>query len=182
MEVIHDKFLYRACQECVADAGKEDDTLVNNLYKYMYENYNIKSKAWNYDIIDMLIEEWSANAHVSYREIVSEDNILTMAILGEKRLLVGSSECSYLPTENAWYYNRLYVKPEYRGHHIGSCLLDNMLKYVNKKKAILFLDINPYGDMSYQNLEAFYKRHGFVDNKITKDGYAYKYIYNGKEH
>lgn len=181
MAIVYDKFLYRACQECVADAGKEDDVLVNNLYKYIYENYDLKHKAWNYDIIDKLIEEWSANAHISYKKIVTNDTISSIAILGSKSLLIGSSECSYLPLEDAWYYNRLYVKPEYRGNHIASCLLDNMLKYVNSKKAILFLDINPYGGMSYEQLEAFYKRHGFVDNKPAKGGHAYKYIYNGKE-
>ena len=53
---IEDRFLYRACEECVADAGKEDDELVKNLYKHMYHNYDEQHKSWNYDMIDKLIE------------------------------------------------------------------------------------------------------------------------------
>lgn len=56
---VRDKFLYRACEECVADAGKEDDDLVMRLYNHMYEHYDKKGKSWNYGMIDRLIEKWS---------------------------------------------------------------------------------------------------------------------------
>ena len=59
--------LRQACIECVADAGKEDDALVKRLYDYMYENYESKSKLWNYEIIDELIKKW--NEYVEFRNL-----------------------------------------------------------------------------------------------------------------
>lgn len=50
--------LLQACAECVADAGKEDDALVQRLHDFMHENYEAKGEPWNYDMIDALIKEW----------------------------------------------------------------------------------------------------------------------------
>lgn len=52
------RVLYQACEECVADAGKEDDKLVKRLHDHIHENYESKGKPWNYSLIDMLISEW----------------------------------------------------------------------------------------------------------------------------
>lgn len=52
-------FLRRACEECVADAGKEDDALVQRLYDFMHENYEETGRIWNYDMIDELIKKWT---------------------------------------------------------------------------------------------------------------------------
>lgn len=60
-------FLYKACEECVADAGKEDDTLVKRLHDYIHENYEAKGEPWNYEMIDSLIEEWTK--HIEFRNL-----------------------------------------------------------------------------------------------------------------
>ena len=51
-------FLRNACEECVADKGKEDNELVQRLHDYIHENYEEKGKPWNYALIDSLIDEW----------------------------------------------------------------------------------------------------------------------------
>lgn len=59
--------LFQACTECVADAGKEDDALVQRLYDYMHEHYESKSKPWNYEMIDELIKKWTER--VEFRDL-----------------------------------------------------------------------------------------------------------------
>lgn len=59
--------LRQACMECVADAGKEDDALVERLHNYMHENYEAKGEPWNYEIIDELIKKWTE--HIEFREL-----------------------------------------------------------------------------------------------------------------
>lgn len=99
-----------------------------------------------------------------YRESVSDMGISVYAMPKPSRpqVLIGSAECTRCVDEkNQWYFNRLYVRPEYRGQGIGSVLLDKLLAYIRKSRATLLLDINPYGDMDYEQLEDFYLRHGF---------------------
>lgn len=56
-----------ACETCVADAGKEDEALVQRLYNHMYENYESMGQPWNYTIIDNLIAEWEKQ--VEFRDL-----------------------------------------------------------------------------------------------------------------
>lgn len=56
---IEDVVLLKACQECVADAGKEDDELVLKLYENMYRETDAQGKSWNYEMIDKLIENFT---------------------------------------------------------------------------------------------------------------------------
>lgn len=55
------KRLRRACEECVADAGKEDKELVNRLYNYIHKNYEVKGEPWTYSMIDVLIDRLDKN-------------------------------------------------------------------------------------------------------------------------
>lgn len=59
--------LRQACLECVADAGKEDDALVERLHDYMHENYEAKGEPWNYEMIDELIKKWTER--VEFRDL-----------------------------------------------------------------------------------------------------------------
>ena len=59
--------LRQACMECVADAGKEDDALVERLHDYMHENYEAKGEPWNYEMIDELIKKWTER--VEFRDL-----------------------------------------------------------------------------------------------------------------
>lgn len=175
--LIHDKILYQACQECVADAGKEDDKLVVRLYNYMYKNYDLKHKSWNYQMIDNLINVWTQQERITYKECITDNVISICAFMGpeDNHKLIGSSTCSdCCDKEGRWYFNRLYVITEYRGNHYGSVLLDKMLECVKDKGITLIMDINPYGDMNYEQLEEFYLRHGFQKISDEYDYYIYK--------
>ena len=50
--------LKKACEECVADRGKEDDSLVQRLYDYIHEHFEEKGKPWNYTLIDAIMDSW----------------------------------------------------------------------------------------------------------------------------
>lgn len=112
---------------------------------------------------------------VLYRESMSDLGISVYAMpdISKPQVLIGSAECTRCGDENNnWYFNRLYVRPEYRGQGIGSVLLDKLLVHIRGHNATLLLDINPYGDLDYEQLEAFYIRHGF--KKDPKLSYFYR--------
>lgn len=104
------------------------------------------------------------------------DNI-TVVIRGDFTAY-GSATCSRIK-DNIWYFNRLFVYPLHRGNSYGRILLEELLSLIKEKDAILELDINPYGQMTYEQLEKFYMNHGFI--KVTQKGplgeYP-KYYYN----
>ena len=50
--------LLKACEECVADRGKEDDVLVKRLHDFIHEHYEEKDKPWNYTLIDAIMDSW----------------------------------------------------------------------------------------------------------------------------
>ena len=87
-------------------------------------------------------------------------------------LMIASSECSFM--NDTWFFNRLFVKENYRGNGYGSKVLDKMLEIVKNKNITLELMINPYGEMTYEQLETFYLRHGFEKHGIC-------YYFNKKE-
>lgn len=59
-----------------------------------------------------------------------------------------------------YYFNRIKVPKEFRENHLGSELLDKLLKYMRDNDCAMVCDINPYGDLSYEELEEWYIRHG----------------------
>lgn len=93
--------------------------------------------------------------------------------------MIGSATCSTI-NGTIWYFNRLFVFPNFRKKFYGSMLLDELLSIVKEKNIILQLDINPYGEMTYEQLEDFYIRHGFVKRMINDKifGEYYTYFYN----
>ena len=69
-----------------------------------------------------------------------------------------------------WYFNRLFVRADYRNQGYAKFLLSKMINIKKKKKINLWLDINPYGDLNYNQLEKLYIRYGFKK-------YDYGYIF-----
>lgn len=73
-----------------------------------------------------------------------------------------------------WYFNRLFVKADYRNQGYAKFLLSQMVDILEKEKINLWLDINPYGDLNYNQLEELYMRYGFKK-------YDYGYILINEE-
>lgn len=69
------------------------------------------------------------------------------------------------PLQGGCDVNRVNVPPKHRGQGIGSRLLDELLADADAHGVTLWLDINPYGQMTYEQLEAWYMRRGFVPHE-----------------
>jgi GNAT superfamily N-acetyltransferase len=76
---------------------------------------------------------------------------------------IGITEASHMPGEDMFYFNRLYVNPKYRKNNYGTRLLNTLLDYIDSINGVLCLDINPYGEMTYDQLKAFYMKYGFKE-------------------
>ena len=110
-------------------------------------------------------------------EILVYNNDQTISVTATKGIsLIGSADCSLLK-DNVWYFNRLFIHPLFRGNSYATILLDKLLSIIKERNLVLKLDINPYGDMSYEQLEEFYIKHGFI-KKEDRD-YVF-YIFNEK--
>lgn len=111
--------------------------------------------------------------------IIVTNNYISVTLANDKYTIpIGVAECSMsLDNKNLWYFNRLYVYPKYRRQGYGSKLLDKLLSLIKENNHVLQLDINPYGDMTYEQLEEFYMRHGFVKVAETNNMMT-TYYYN----
>lgn len=113
-------------------------------------------------------------------KILVYNNNQSISVIASKGIsLIGSADCSLLK-DNVWYFNCLFIHPLFRGNSYATILLDKLLSIIKERNLVLKLDINPYGDMSYEQLEKFYIRHGFVKTmqKDDKLGYFPVYYYN----
>lgn len=121
----------------------------------------------------------------------SEDYISVYFINNKtnKYMALAMAECSIIDRINGvYYFNRLFVGQPYRRKGYGSKILQVLLDIVNKHNNILLLDINPYNDipymnMSYEDLEKFYIKHGFKKYIMTQketDIIYCSYIYINK--
>lgn len=109
--------------------------------------------------------------------IVSDTHIAVSLISDNCEFLIGSAECSKYHGASMMYFNRLYVKPMFREQGYGTILLKALLKLIKERNFGIQLDINPYGDMKYADLERFYTKHGFKKYK-EDNGNFYTYYYN----
>lgn len=58
--------------------------------------------------------------------------------------------------------NRISVLAPHRGKGLGRRLMQEMTTDADAAGVTLVLDINPYGDMDYEQLSAWYSRNGFA--------------------
>lgn len=63
---------------------------------------------------------------------------------------------------------RINVPAKYRGQGHGSNMLRELCAKADAEGITLWLEINPYGDMTYEQLEAWYRRYGFKGTGIYK--------------
>ena len=66
-----------------------------------------------------------------------------------------------------WFFNRLYVKPEFRNRGVATALLDKVYEFVHDKDVCLYCGVNPYGDLTRKQLNDLYKKHGFRRKLVT---------------
>lgn len=81
----------------------------------------------------------------------------------DNNILVGSIELSKFFTKNSntFYFSRLFVKPKYRNKGIANKLLSKLVEYLDTNKNNCVLEINPYGDLNYEQLKKLYEKYGF---------------------
>ena len=85
--------------------------------------------------------------------------------------------------DNVFYFNRLFVQPKFRNQGYATQMLETLLIRFKERHYVLALDINPYGDLNYEELETFYMKHGFKKYKVhnANIGNFYTYYFNKEE-
>ena len=90
--------------------------------------------------------------------------------LSDKHLL---NHLGYLIPDSEYqlfYFNRIFVPTQFRGHGLGSFLLEKVIDFARREKKAIINEINPYGEMDLEELTDFFVRHGF---KVLKEGVVY---------
>ena len=59
--------LKKACDECIADRGMENEELSQRLHDFIHEHYEQQAKPWNYTLIDAVLDAWLKNPE--FREL-----------------------------------------------------------------------------------------------------------------
>lgn len=59
-EDIQNKKLYELIEVCVSDAGKEDELLVESLYKHINNTYAKIKRPYDANLVDILIKRWES--------------------------------------------------------------------------------------------------------------------------
>lgn len=65
--------------------------------------------------------------------------------------------------DDVWMITRINVPSVYRGTGVGSTLLRMILEDADAERVTLSLGIVDSGGLSFDDLGAWYRRHGFVD-------------------
>lgn len=65
------------------------------------------------------------------------------------------------PVEGGWEINRIKVTPEAYGQGIGRRLMGEVLADADTEQTVLYLYVNPYGNLDWDALTSWYHRLGF---------------------
>ena len=104
-------------------------------------------------------------------EIIKDMTIKTFTHKPSSSILVVSNNIKLLPQnfykkryyDGEWFYIlKLYVPKSHRNKGIATILINKMLKWADKNKYNLILEVTPYEGSSYNNLIKFYERFGFI--------------------
>lgn len=101
---------------------------------------------------------------VLFKTIVIDGAIFVFAT-NKESIIIGVAEASRLieETPSTYFFNRLYIKEQYRGKGYSKILLEEFCKKADEEKVDIELTINPYGKISYENLKELYKIYGFEE-------------------
>lgn len=103
------------------------------------------------------------------KEILRNSNYITINLL-DNDLIIGTLEISK-ESKGTWYFNRLKVKESHRNNGYSKILMNELIDILEKEKIDLYLEINPYGSMTRNDLEKFYMSYGF--KKISRNLYKF---------
>lgn len=81
--------------------------------------------------------------------------------------------------KNVYYFNRLFIHKPYRGKGYSKQLLEKFVEECDKHEIDIELNINSYGELSFEKLKEIYERYGFKE--ITENYFIRKHI-NEREH
>lgn len=87
------------------------------------------------------------------------------SLVREGRLISLEVNPFLLEEWNSAWVSRLYVPPIIRRRGYARQAMQNLCDAADDARLTLVLGINPYGDMSYADLERFYRSFGFVKNQ-----------------
>jgi ribosomal protein S18 acetylase RimI-like enzyme len=80
-------------------------------------------------------------------------------------------DCTHKNGAEVAYIPRINTPRPYQGKGIASELLRECVADADKESIILQLEIVPSGTLSYDDLRAWYERHGF--SRVYLEGYEY---------
>lgn len=63
--------------------------------------------------------------------------------------------------DGCWYVNRLYVQPSYRNQGFATSMMRELISVADSQAKDILIEINPYGDLNYDQLKSFYMKFGF---------------------
>ncbi len=106
--------------------------------------------------------------NIEIKKIILKNNI--SVYIKDSIFPVGCAELSSFIKEGEFYFNRLFVQPKFRRMGFGHILMQQIIRIVDKKKINIVLDINPYGDLNYDQLFKFYQKYNFeeVDDYLIR--------------
>ena len=103
-------------------------------------------------------------------QIIEETNTInkiTFFQLRDGDDLLATAEIS--TAGDVWLFNRIFSSAENRAKGYGSEVLKKVIEYINRKNIDLFAYIYSTGSLSEIQLDAWYRRYGFVD--ASEEGY-----------
>ena len=76
---------------------------------------------------------------------------------------------SPIPTnDRPWFYfNRLFVNQKIRRMGVATDLMTQVINWADTEKFNIFIEINPYGDLDFDQLVNFYKKFGFTQQELS---------------
>ena len=135
------------------------------------EDYNKCSNIWNMKA-QQLAEKW--------REEIATGNRLVFVykiddeFIGEGALVLDTGDPDYTVAGRRVYVSRMIVKKEYRGHGIGSEILEFL---INKATEMGFSEMTIGVDKDNENALHLYRKYGFTEvlfDGADEDGEYYK--------
>ena len=106
--------------------------------------------------MDYEIQEYTTDTSASFHAVRGG---ISLGVIDASSALFDEGDIN----ENAWYFNRLYVRPDYRKNGIATVLMNRFVDFIHERGLYMICDINAYGDMDRDQLFNFYQSFGFCE-------------------